>query len=100
MSTEQTEPAAAGTVDVEQLRERVHRLARAMSPQPIDEITADTRLVDDLGYDSLRLLELAIALEMEFDLSGISADETVSITTVGGIEEFLLRVLGEGAGAP
>jgi acyl carrier protein len=75
--------------------ERVRRISLAMAVTPVAELRPDTTLVNDLGYDSLRLLELAIALETEFGLSGISTDEAVSITTVGGIEQLIIRVLEE-----
>ena len=94
MSVLDQDQVAPGTMCID-VRERVRRISLAMAVTPVDELGSDTTLVDDLGYDSLRLLELAIALEMEFGLSGISTDEAVSITTVGGIEQLIIRVLEE-----
>jgi acyl carrier protein len=94
MSVSDEGQLATGTGRTE-VCERVRRIALAMAVTQVDELRPDTTLVDDLGYDSLRLLELAIALETEFGLSGISTDEAVSITTVGGIEQLIVRVLEE-----
>jgi acyl carrier protein len=44
-----------------------------MAPFRDVEVTPETRLREDLGFDSLSLLELAAALEDEFGLPG-SAD--------------------------
>ena len=47
-----------------------------------DEIEMDSSLTDDLGADSLDLVELVMALEQEFDLE-ISDEEAEKIKTVG-----------------
>ncbi len=93
MSTQQETTGLDGAA----ISDRVRAIATTMALKPVDEVTRETRLVDNLGYDSLRLLELAIALEMEFGLTGISADETVSITTVGGVEDFIAEALARQA---
>jgi acyl carrier protein len=76
--------------------ERVREIVVAMAPASISEPGPDTRLVEDLGYDSLRLLELAMAVETEFSLPPIAADEVATVATIGDAE----RLLGDGlAGA-
>ncbi|HEY8208273.1 MAG TPA: phosphopantetheine-binding protein [Myxococcaceae bacterium] len=47
-----------------ELMERVVRAVRDSAPRPV-EPEPDHRLVDDLGFDSLRMASLAIALETE-----------------------------------
>lgn len=53
-----------------------------------DTITADTNLVDDLGADSLDVVELIMSVEDEFGLS-ISDEDAANLTTVGKIVEFI-----------
>ncbi len=56
----------------------------------VDEasITKDTSFVDDLGADSLDVVELVMALEEEFDLE-ISDGEAENIKTVGDAVEYI-----------
>jgi len=52
------------------------------------EVGIETSFVDDLGADSLDLVELIMALEEEFDIE-ISDEEAESITTVGGALNYI-----------
>ena len=56
-----------------------------------NEITADTSFVDDLGADSLDVVELTMALEEEFSLPEISDDELKKIATVGDLVDYVSR---------
>ena len=47
-----------------------------------DKIRRETTFIQDLGADSLDIVELIMALEEEFDIS-IPDDEAEKITTVG-----------------
>ncbi len=53
-----------------------------------DSITLDTNLVDDLGADSLDVVELIMSVEDEFGLS-ISDEDAANLTTVGKIIEYI-----------
>lgn len=53
-----------------------------------DEISLATELVDDLGADSLDLVDLVMTLEDEFDME-ISDDDIESVRTVGDIVKYL-----------
>jgi acyl carrier protein len=46
------------------------------------------RFVDDLGADSLDIVELIMALETEFDLE-IPDEEAEKISTVGDVVEYI-----------
>lgn len=54
----------------------------------VEEVTMESSFVDDLGADSLDIVELIMALETEFDLE-IPDEEAESITTVGNIVEYI-----------
>lgn len=49
-----------------------------------NEITNATKLVADLGADSLDVVEITMALEREFNVT-LSEDETAKVVTVGDI---------------
>lgn len=53
-----------------------------------DDITNETSFAEDLGADSLDLVELVMALEQEFDVE-IDDDEVESIKTVGDAVRYL-----------
>ena len=56
-----------------------------------ESITADTNLIDDLGADSLDVVELIMSLEDEFGIA-ISDDDAVQLTTVRKIVEYLEKL--------
>jgi acyl carrier protein len=62
---------------------RVCELVRQISPSKTAFIEERHHLVDDLRFDSVALVELAVSLENEFDLPPITPEQTKSISTVG-----------------
>ena len=57
-----------------------------------DEVSADTLFVDDLGADSLDVVELTMALEEEFSLPDTPEEELMNIHTVGDLADYISRV--------
>jgi acyl carrier protein len=55
-----------------------------------DEVVDGASLIEDLGADSLDMVELAIRFEREFGLD-ISDDAVESILTVGDVVKFLQK---------
>ncbi|MBQ7668404.1 MAG: acyl carrier protein [Clostridia bacterium] len=53
-----------------------------------DEITMESSFIDDLGADSLDIVELIMALEEEFDME-IPDEEAEKITSVGDVVEYI-----------
>lgn len=53
-----------------------------------DEITMDSTFVEDLGADSLDVVELVMAMEDEFDME-IDEDQAENISTVGDVVEYI-----------
>ena len=53
-----------------------------------ENITLDTNLIDDLGADSLDVVELIMSLEDEFGVS-ISDEDAAQLYTVGRIVDYL-----------
>ena len=60
-----------------------------------DEVSADTLFVDDLGADSLDVVELTMALEEEFSLPDTPDEELMNIHTVGDLASYISRVTNE-----
>ena len=56
-----------------------------------NEITADTSFVDDLGADSLDVVELTMATEETFSLPDTPEDELTNIQTVGDLADYVSR---------
>ncbi len=54
-----------------------------------DEITMASSFTDDLGADSVDLVELVMAMEEEFDLDEIEEDDLAQLKTVGDCVKFL-----------
>ncbi len=53
-----------------------------------DEITMDSTFIEDLGADSLDVVELVMAMEDEFDME-IDEDEAEGISTVGDVVDYI-----------
>ena len=62
-------------------------LAEALN-LPIEKVTPDAKIVDDLGADSLDLYELVMALEEEYNCE-IPSDDLTAIATVEDVIKFL-----------
>ncbi len=59
------------------------------------EVSADTAFVDDLGADSLDVVELTMALEQEFSLPDTPEEELMNIHTVGDLAAYVSRVTNQ-----
>lgn len=54
-----------------------------------EEITMETSFEEDLGADSVDLVELVMAMEEKFDIGEVQEDELTGMKTVGDIVQFL-----------
>lgn len=52
-------------------------------------IAMDTNFEEDLGVDSLDIVELSMALEEEFDIGEMSEEDLATIKTVGDLVHYL-----------
>ena len=67
--------------------ERLKELMKGVNPDVnLDSVTLDTKLIDDLHFDSLGIMMFAMAIEDEF---GISFDEPMNFVTVKDVIEFI-----------
>lgn len=58
-----------------------------------ESITENTSFEEDLGADSVDLVELVMAMEDEFKIGEVGEDELASLSTVGDCVSFLTRRL-------
>lgn len=63
----------------------VRRTVAAIARRKLSEVVPESRLVDDLGFDSLMQLELYTTLEAEAPRARISPDEIAAVSTVGEV---------------
>lgn len=56
------------------------------------EISAETNIVDDIGADSLDIVELIMELEDSYGIT-ISDEDAPALTTVGKIVDYIERSL-------
>ena len=67
--------------------ERLKKLMKNVNPDVnLDNVTLETKLVEDLRFDSLGMMMFAMAIEDEF---GISFDEPMNFVTVKDVVDYL-----------
>ena len=67
--------------------ERLKKLMKNVNPDVnLDNVTLETKLVEDLHFDSLGMMMFAMAIEDEF---GISFDEPMNFVTVKDVVDYL-----------
>ncbi|MFF4583956.1 acyl carrier protein [Streptomyces sp. NPDC000345] len=76
-------------MDSSTLRAQVRQIVGEMSPLGAREARSEDRLVEELGYDSLAVIELSLRIEQEFALVDLGTGATPDITTVKDIEDFV-----------
>lgn len=58
-----------------------------------DIITLESNFEEDLGVDSLDIVELSMALEEEFDIGEMGEEDLANIKTVGDLVSYLQKQL-------
>ena len=69
-------------------------VAEQFAREPI-EIAMETSFEEDLGADSVDLVELIMAMEEEFDVGEIQEEELTGLKTVGDAVRFLAGKLNK-----
>ncbi len=75
-------------MDTEEIFEKVKEVIVEQLNVDEDEVTPDASFIDDLGADSLDIVELVMALEESFGIS-IPDEEAENIKTVGDAVEYI-----------
>ena len=69
------------------------KIERSDGKVTVDMIQLDSRFIEDLGADSLQVLELIMAIEDSFDLDEIPEEAIEKIRTVGDAVKYLENLL-------
>jgi acyl carrier protein len=73
--------------------EKIRKLISLQFTVDEESVTLDTAFVDDLGADSLDVVELTMALEEEFGLPEVPEEELKSMVTVGDLVDYVGRFI-------
>ena len=76
--------------------DRVRKVVVEQLQRSEDEVTPQASFVDDLGADSLDVVELVMGLEEEFDIE-IPDEDAEKIATVQDAVKYIESKTGEGA---
>lgn len=63
-------------------------ISEQLGVEDVENITLETTFIDDLGADSLDIVELIMALEEEFDME-IPEAEAEKIKSVGDVVDYI-----------
>jgi len=67
--------------------EKLKKLMAGVAPEVnLDNVTLETKLIDDLHFDSLGIMMFAMAIEDEF---GITFDEPMNFVTVKDVVDYI-----------
>lgn len=84
----------------EEVRARVLEIVSSMSPAGKPVALSSDRLVEDLGYDSLAIVELSLQIESVLGLTTLAQDDGADVVTVADIEDLVVRSLGSSPAGP
>ncbi len=69
--------------------EKLKEILSAQFEVEADTITADTNIVEDLGADSLDLVDMLMSLEDEFQIGEVPDEMVEKIRTVGQLVTYI-----------
>ena len=76
---------------MQEVFEQMQKIISEQFGVDLDSITENTSFEEDLGADSVDLMELVMAMEDEFKIGEVSEDELAGLSTVGDCVRFITR---------
>ncbi len=77
-----------------EVNDKIFKMIAEQLDVPLEQVTATSRFIEDLGADSLDVVELVMTLEEEFDID-IPDDDAQEMATVGAAAAYVAeRVSG------
>jgi acyl carrier protein len=73
---------------------RVKKVASEVLGVPIEEVSKESRFVEDLNAESIQSIELVAAFEAEFDIE-MDEDEALNVSNVGDAVAFISKHIEE-----
>lgn len=93
--SEESEPVVS-----DELQAIIGTVVGRVAPAPKPFADGNQRLVEDLGYHSLALVELTFLLEELFSLEQTQADDAAGIRTVADVAAYIAGVLDTDTALP
>ena len=78
--------------EIAALEERIRGVVARQLGVELSEVLPDASLQEDLGADSLELVELLMALEDEFDIE-VPEEVAETISTIADVEHYIIEHL-------
>ncbi|PKK96071.1 MAG: acyl carrier protein [Tenericutes bacterium HGW-Tenericutes-4] len=69
------------------MEETIKMLAKKLN-LPQSKAKSETRIIEDLGYDSLDTVEMIMTLEEEFDIR-IKDEDAIKLKTLGDVANYI-----------
>ena len=76
-------------MSIEEIFQAMQQLVAEQYAKEPEEVTMDTSFEEDLGADSVDLVELVMAMEEEFDIGEVQEEELGSLKTVGDAVRYV-----------
>ena len=76
-------------MSVEEIFQIIQNLVAEQFAVEPEEVTMETSLEEDLGADSVDLVELIMAMEEEFEVGEVQEEELGSMKTVGDAVNYI-----------
>ena len=78
---------------MQKIFERMQNIISEQFGVDADSVTESTSFEEDLGADSVDLVELVMAMEDEFKIGEVGEDELAGLSNVGDCVSFLVKRL-------
>jgi acyl carrier protein len=72
------------------VRAVVGKIVEKMGQGAPSQVSDESRLAEDLGFDSLRLIELTIVIEQAFGLPALDMESACAVRTVRDVTDLVL----------
>ena len=82
-------------MSIEEIFKTMQELVSEQFAKEADEVQMETSFEEDLGADSVDLVELVMAMEEEFEVGEIEEEELSSLKTVGDAVNYLANKLNK-----
>ena len=76
-------------MSVEEIFQKLSELVAEQFAMEPDEVTMETSFEEDLGADSVDLVELVMAMEEEFEVGEIQEEDLSTLKTVGDAVNYI-----------
>jgi acyl carrier protein len=85
-----------GQLVSDNLEQQVRNIVAEQLGVDLSEVRSDASILDDLGADSLDVVEMVMSLEEAFDIE-VPDEDVEEMRTVADVERYITRAVGEAA---